>query len=237
MKKICGIVATMVLLLTGCSKPQDAIVPTDMSTWDKELAPQIQKLSKEDKELFASYAMRLKVAEGFGGTGIPMGTTVGQAIEQQKAWGAEQEKKRAEEAALRDKLEKERAAARAAIDGAVTVTLLEKKQLPRDWEVRRISDTQVFRIGVHNKGEKEVAGVAGSIEFIDIFDKPFGAVSFSITENIKPGGEYVWTGSRDYNQFVADHKAVWNAETGKFKTRFVPKAVVYSDGSKLLAEE
>lgn len=235
--KIRSIAAVMVFVLAGCSKPQDAIVPTDMATWDKDLAPHVQKLSEEDKKLFAAYALRVKLGEGFGGQGIPMGTTVGQAIEQQKAWAADQEKKRAEEAALREKLEKERAAARAAIDGAVTVTLLEKKQLPRDWEVRRISDTQVFRIGVHNKSEKEIAGVAGSIEFIDIFDKPFGAVSFSITENIKPGGEYVWTGSRDYNQFVAEHKAVWNAETGKFKTRFVPKAIVYSDGSKLLADE
>jgi hypothetical protein len=54
-----------------------------------------------------------------------------------------------------------------------------------------------------------------------------------MAEKIKPGGEVTWEGGRDYNQFISEHKAVWNLEEGKYKTKFVPSAIVFSDGSQL----
>lgn len=219
--------------LAGCSKPTETIIPSDMSAWDKELAPQVKKLSEEDRRLFAAYVARAKIGEAFAGKGVPLGTTVGQAIDEQRKWLVLQEQKAAEELALKEKLEKERLAAEAAIASAVTVTLLDKRELPRDWEVRRISDTQVFKIGVQNKSDKEIVGIAGTLEFVDVFDKRVGAVSFGISERLKPGQDFVWTGSRDYNQFIDEHKAVWNLEKGKYTTRFKPEQVVFADGTKL----
>lgn len=70
--------------LGGCSKPTDAVIPSDMATWDKELAPHLKKLSDEDREKVAGYLMRAKVGEVFGGKGMPPGTTIGQALEDQK---------------------------------------------------------------------------------------------------------------------------------------------------------
>jgi opacity protein-like surface antigen len=234
------------LVLTACSKVKDTVVPTDMSTWDKELAPIVQKLEEEDKKLFVGYVMRMKMGEAFGakGGGIPFGTTVGQAIEQQKTWQAEferkqaaekaeRERKAAEEAALKRKLEEERAAAIKKINEAVTVTLLAKRELPRDFNLRRISDYQEFEIGVQNISKKDVVGVAGTMEFIDVFDKSVGGVNFKVSQTIKPGATYRWVGGRDYNQFIDHHRALWNLEDGKYKTRFVPSAVVYADGEKL----
>lgn len=221
------------ILLAGCGKPTDAVIPSDVAKWDKELAPQIQKLSEADRKRVAAYLMRAKVGEIIGGAGVQPGTTIGQALAEQQKWEVEQAAKRAEEEALKRKLEQDRAAAAERINRAVTVTLLDKRELPSDFRARRYSQQQQFRIGVQNISDKPIIGVSGEIKFIDVFDKEVGAVSFRISERIAPGATYTWTGVRDYNQFIDSHRALWDLEKGKYKTRFVPEMIVYEDGSKV----
>jgi hypothetical protein len=221
--------------LLGCSKPTDAVIPSDMAAWDKELAPELKKLPEGDRERVAAYLMRAKMGEAFGGKGVPPGTTVGDALAAQKKWEADQAAKRAEEEALKKKLEQERAVALEQLNKAVTVSLLAKRELPRSYDSGRYSDYQQFRIGVQNNSDKVVIGVAGEIKFIDVFDKEVGSVNFRISENIEPGKSATWTGGRDYNQFLDEHRAVWNLADGKYSTRFVPETVVFKDGAKLSA--
>lgn len=232
MKKVAVILVTAALV-GGCSKPTDIVIPSDMATWDKELAPALQKLPEADREKVAAYLMRVKVGEAFGGKGVPPGTTIGQALESQKKWEAEEAAKRAEEEALKRKLEQERAEAMEQLNKAVTVTLLAKRELPKNFDVGRYSEYQEFRIGVKNNSDKTLAGVAGEIKFIDVFDKEVGAVTFRISETLEPGKSTTWTGGRDYNQFIDAHRAVWSLEEGKYTTKFYPEMVVFADGTKL----
>lgn len=225
------------LAVAACSKPEDAIIPSDMATWDEKLAPEIKRLPEPDREKVAAYLMRAKMGEAFGGDGIPTGMTIGRAIEAQAAWEAEQTARRAEEEALRKKLEQERSTALKALNDSVTVTLIAKEELPSNYRIGRYSEYQQFRIGAQNKTGKVVVGVSGEIKFIDVFDKEVGAVNFGMSERIEPGSTAVWTGGRDYNQFLDEHRAVWNLEQGKYTTRFVPEMVVFEDGSKLAVPE
>lgn len=236
MKKFAACVLTSAVLLVGCSKPTDTVIPTDMAAWDKDLAP-IKKLSEDDRKLVVGYLARAKMGEVFGGKGVPVGTTIAGAIDEQRQWLVERERKEAEAAALKEALAVARAQKIAALDKAVLVTLVEKRELPKNYEIKRYSEYQEFKIGVKNTSEKPIAGVAGSLEFVDIFDKTVGGVNFRITENIRPGEHVVWTGGRDYNQFLEQHKAVWNLEVGKYKTRFIPETIIFSDGSKLTTGE
>ena len=232
MKRIAALLIA-VALICGCSNPTDAVIPSDMAAWDKDLAPELKKLPDADREKVAAYLMRAKMGEAFGGKGVPPGTTVGQALEAQKKWEADQAAKRAEEEALKKKLEQERAAATEQLNKAVTVTLLAKRELPKNYDIGRYSEYQEFRIGVQNNSDKPVVGVSGEIKFIDVFDKEVGSVNFRISENIEPGKSVTWTGGRDYNQFLDAHRAVWNLEEGKYTTKFVPEMVVFKDGTKL----
>lgn len=238
------------LFLAACSKPTDTIIPSDMATWDKELAPAAQKLSEEDRKIFAAYVARMKIASVFSGgkTDIPFGTTIGQALEQQRTWQADFEKSQAEEAAkkakeeaeqraLKERMEAERASLIAAINDAVTVTLVSKGELLRDFDARRIHDQQRFVIAAQSKASTTIVGVSGEIEFVDLFDKVVGSVSFRMSERIPPGETAKWIGVRDYNQFIQEHKAVWNLEEGQYTTRFIPAAVVFEDGTKLTMPE
>lgn len=232
MKHIAALLISTAVIY-GCSNPTDAVIPSDMTAWDKDLAPELKKLPDADREKVAAYLMRAKMGEVFGGKGVPPGTTIGQALKAQKTWEAAQAAKRAEEEALKKKLEQERAAAVEQLNKAVTVTLLAKRELPKNYDAGRYSEYQAFRIGVQNNSDKAVAGVAGEIKFIDVFDKEVGAVNFRISENIEPGKSATWTGGRDYNQFLDQHRAVWNLEEGKYTTKFAPEMVVFKDGTKL----
>jgi len=231
------LVAMVSAALTGCSPPTDTVIPSDTSTWDTQLAPALKKLDDSDRVLATGYLMRVKVGQVVGGQGVPIGTTVGQAIENQKKWLADRAAAEAQEKALKEKLQQERELAAAKISKAVTVSLLELSHRYKDYNVGRYSDEQVVRIGVKNTSDTALAGVSGGVEFIDIFDKPIGRVGFSITETIKPGQDYVWTGTRHYNEFIAEQKAVWNLEDGKYKTVFKPEMLVYANGTKLVAED
>lgn len=234
MLKPCLIV--LLLLVAGCSKPTATVIPSDVAAWDKELAPAVQKLSEADRQLAAGYLMRAKLGEVFGGKGVPPGTTLGDAVENQRQWLAQQDAAEAEARALAERVKKERAALAEQINAAVTVSLIEKAQRLKDYSARRYSDEQIFRVAVQNKSQDELVGVAGELKFLDVFGKEVGAVSFTISERIRPGQIYNWVGSRDYNQFLAPHKALWNLEEGKYTTRFVPEGIVFADGRKLVSQ-
>lgn len=237
--RLVQLLATTALAFTlaGCSKPTETVIPSDVAKWDTELAPSVRKLTDADRQKVSAFLAREKIGEVMGGKGIPPGMTIGDAIAAQSKFEQEQAATAAREAALKKKLEEQQAIVRAQLEKAATVTLLSKREIPRNYSLGRISDYQEFKIGVQNSSDKAIAGVSGEIKFIDVFDKEVGSVNFRISENIAPGKTAVWTGGRDYNEFLDAHRAVWNLEDGKYKTRFVPDTVVYADGTKLAKAE
>lgn len=233
-----------VIALAGCTKPMDVVIPSDVSAWDKDLAPAILKLGPDEQKIVQGYLMRMKIAETLsaGQQGIPVGFTVRQAIADQRSWMAEKEKELAEqhakaeeEKALKERLAKQAQAAKAELQNAVTVVLLSKEQLPSNPSAGRYSGRQNFSIGVTNRTHKRMTGVSGELELMDLFEKVIGSVSFRIAETIEPGSDVRWVGGRDYNQFISTHKAVWNIEEGQYSTRFIPETILFADGSKLQA--
>ena len=215
-------------ILAACSDPKSIVIPNDMSTWDKTLKPSIEKLTEDEKKLFLGYTMRAKMGEVFGGKGIEQGMTVGKAIEQQRAWIEEHKAKEAAEKALKAKLQAEQAALKKQIDDLVTITVLELS-LQKD----RFTDNQIIKLGLQNKGAKDLRGISGTVKFIDIFDKEVGAIHFSYDNGLKAGSTASWIGSRHYNQFLEAHKAIARLEEGKYKTVFEPEMLVFEDGTKM----
>jgi hypothetical protein len=232
-----------VVFLSACSDPKQSIVPSDPAKWDTELKPIIEKLSDEEKKLLGAYLMRSKMGEAFGGEPMLPGTTVADAIQNQKNWQEETEKKAAaekllkeqkaaEEKALREKIEQEKAAIKQRIDGTVTVTVLNTYLKKVDY-----SEMQVFEIAIENKGVKDIVGIKGVVNFVDIFDNKIGHVAFGYDDGLKAGASTTWIGSRDYNQFLDAHKAIARLEKGKYTSRFEPEVIIFSDGEKLTMPE
>ncbi|SFA84866.1 hypothetical protein SAMN04515620_10534 [Collimonas sp. OK607] len=232
MKKIIALLFTMIVA-TGCSKPQDVVLSPDPAKWGQEVSDAAQKLSEDDRKLLAGYAMRSAIGTAFGGKGIVPGTTIGTAIAEQKQWILQQQAEQAEQEALKQKLVAEQLAFQKTVAEALTVTVLEKKVLPKDYHASRYSDYQTFKLGLQNKSGKDIEGVAGRVQFYDIFDKEVYSIRFSFDEGVKAGATAVWEGGLDINQFNDGQKNLANLAEGKYTTRFFPSAIVFADGTKL----
>lgn len=145
--------------LMGCSNPKSTVIPKDVSKWDKELKPAIEKLADEERGMFAGYIARAKLGEVFGSGGIPDGMTVGKAIEAQKEWLAKIGAKDKESKALREKLEQERVALHKQVDELLTVTVLNLKVVSADFQSGQPFDRQTVKLGFQNKSKKDILGV------------------------------------------------------------------------------
>ena len=221
------------VILAGCSNPKSTVIPPDMGKWDTELKPALEKLSEEDRKLFAQYMLRAKLGEVFGQGGVPTGTTVGDAIENQKSFAAEQEKKAAEAKALKEKLEREQAIIAKKIDEAVTVSVLKIGVVNAD--SYGFSQKIVMHVATENKSNRRIAAIKGRIDFYDSFDQKVGDLKIKDESDIEPGATKKSSWNKNFNQFLAEDKAFATLQEGKYKAVFVGEALVFSDGEKLVS--
>lgn len=219
--------------LAACSKPTDVVLPTDLSQWNDDFAQKIKNLSDDDKKLLTGYIVRAKMGEAFGGQGIPPGTTVGQAIDAQKQWVADQQQQQAAQEQLKQQLEAKQAAAEAELNKTIVLTFIDQKYVPHDVQAEQFDDLFEVRVGIKNTGTKALKGVRAILVIKNTFGDVVTKTRLNVEEDIPPGGEYVWEGSRKLNQFEDEDKKLMNLEDGKFSTELHPILAVYADGSKV----
>jgi hypothetical protein len=126
------IVFALIVAIAGCSNPKATVVPTSLEKMEA-IKPSIEKLSPDEKDLFAKYVVRHTVGYAMSGMfgiksdPIPEGITIGKAIEEQREFGKKQEAAEKEEKALQAKLAAEREKAMDAMRQAVSVTIMGKR--------------------------------------------------------------------------------------------------------------
>lgn len=215
----------------GCSKPTDTVIPTDLSKIDAEFTEKVKNLSDDDKQLLATYLARVKIGEAFGGKPMPVGLTVGQAIDDQKKFVAQKAAEAAEQERLRKQIEDEKAAAAAELGKTVVLAFLGQKFVPADFMNGQYEDRFQVEIGVKNAGDRPIKGVKGDLIIKNTFGEVVGKTTLTIEESIAPGRQVTWTGSRKLNKFDDDDKKLMGLEDGKFSTELRPTVVVYADGT------
>lgn len=217
--------------LIGCSKSTDAVVPTDPKQWDGEFAQKIKNLSEVDKGLLAAYLLRTQLGKALGKQGMPIGTTVGQAIDAQRQWMAEQDAKKAAAQRLKVELEAKRAATAAELSKTVVLTFMGQHYIPRNFDAGRFEGHFSVEIGVKNLGTKAIKGIKLQLVFKDTFGEVISKRSVEIEHAIPPGGEYAWKGGKKINEYIDEDRKLMHLEDGQFSTEMQPTMVVYADGS------
>lgn len=225
----------------GCSDPKSTKLPADVAQWDT-LKPQLDKLSPEDRELFTGFAMR----KAFKGTllgaasGNTDGTTVGQAIENQRNFKAAYEKQEAEAAALKAKVKAEREVAIKALRDVVTVSLVSKKvEVERGYSGIEMDRKLVISVAYKNNGSKDIAGVKGMLIVRDLFGDELSSFHISNDDTMKVGGGTVWMGGRSLRFAMGNNKDAKFADLtdDKFKVTWEPEVIVFADGTKISADK
>lgn len=240
MRKLVSLLA-IVALLVGCSDPRSTPLPSDLSKLET-IKPQVEKLSAEDRELFAKYLMRsaMKGTMFSGIAGTTDATTIGQAIDNQKTFVAEATKRAAEEEALKAKAKAEREAAMKVLREIVTVALVSKRvDVERGYSGIEMDRHLNITVAYKNNGAKDIAGVKGALIVRDLFGDDLSTFRISNDDTIKAGSSIIWTGGRSLRFSMGSNKDSKFAELAddKYKVEWEPEAIVFTDGTRLPASK
>lgn len=235
------IVALLILgVAPGCSRPKSTLVPSDPQKWD-QLADSVKKLSDDDRKEFTAYMMRVTMASAFGGNktiAVPPGTTIGDAISDQKKWETDQQAEEAKANILKAKVAAERIASMKKLSDAATVILADLTVLPKDYEASRYSDRLSFVYAVDNHTAKAISGIKGTVVFKDQFGANIERMSLSMDEDIAPKRSRTITGyGKDINQFEANDTKLAVTPLAKMHVTFEPQIINFADGSTLSAPD
>lgn len=84
---------------------------------------------------------------------------------------------------------------------------------------------------VKNLTEKDIRAFDGALIFTDLLDNEIMRIHLAINEPIQADSSVVWEGGIQYNQFFESHKRLRAEAQQNIKTVFMPKKVLFSDGS------
>jgi len=223
--------------LFGCGPmdPKTTVLPSDISTWkaDTKLEGAVKKLGEEDKRLLVAYSMRAGVGQAFGGEGIPQGTTIGSAIETQKAWEEAQRQAKVQQEALAAEVKKKQLESLKEMNTALTTSLMELKFVPSDFQAQRISDLFEIQIAFKNNTTEKMIGVRGTVVFKDVFGETITRINLSNDGDIPAGQTVIYNGSFDYNQFRDQDVKLRNTDRSKLTFEWEPDVYLFDGGKKL----
>lgn len=233
-----GLLLCLSFGLAGCSDPKNLQLPEKLEDIEK-IKPQLQKLSEEDRALLGTYLVRRALKNSplggmAGDTGSDKNMTVGQAIENQRAFVAAAAKREQEEKALAAKLKTEQEAALAVLREAATVTLISKKL---DVERGPMSGMEMGKelqisVGYKNNGSKDITTIKGTLQFVDLTGEEITRLQIDNTNTIKAGGTAVWNGKKSLTfSFHKGLQTLAELADDKYKVVWLPDAIAFADGT------
>lgn len=234
----------LLVVLTGCHNPKNTELPATVDQLPS-IQEDISKLSDEERTLLASYMMRSMLSHGLlggasGNTYIPPGTTIGQAIADQRKFVREQDVENKRQEQLKTELQKKQDAQTAQMRNSVTVTVVSKSIEPEIGYSGIVTDENlVVEFGYRNNTLKNIAGVKGTISIVDLFGDEMSAFNVSNDDTIKVGESSVWRGSRSVRYSLGNSQDRKWAELSddKYKVVWKPDTIVFEDGSQIKLEK
>ncbi|MEA9419810.1 hypothetical protein VCX22_20585 [Aeromonas caviae] len=234
-KAVLALALSAVLFGCGPMDPKTTVLPSDISTWkaDTKLEGAVKKLGEEDKRLLVAYSMRAGLGQAFGGEGIPQGTTIGSAIETQKAWEEAQRQAQAQQAALEAEVKQKQLESLKEMNSALTTSLMSLKYIPSDFQAQRIEDLFEIQIAFKNNTSEKMIGVRGTVVFKDVFGEIIKQINLSNDADIPAGQTVIYNGTFDYNQFMNEDTKLRNTDRSKLTFEWMPDTYLFDGGKKL----
>ena len=213
------------LILAACGgDPHEAVLPKDLSNWKEDLKSELKELSPEERDTLAAFAKRYN--SGTAGR-VAAGTTVRQAIMQQREYAAAEARKEAAEQAARDRVVQERENWRRQFESALTVTYVGKKLENAGFS----GDFLAVEVAIANTGHKTIKEFKGRIEF---YNENGGEITYEDVDEKEPipAGKSFHRSVRLYRLPEGIYK---DPATSPAKMRFhyKPLLIVFADGDKL----
>ena len=236
MRRAMRIGATVVALsIVACGKDPRTVRITEANK-DKvvEEIKELKGLTVEESRLLFAFLMRHNLASGLGKTPPSLvGKTIGDLISEQSSFETDAKKREEEQARLAADAKAKEDALAAELRKAVNLTVFEKEFLGSNAMAGRYQDYITLKCAYENTSGKDIRAFNGSMRFTDLFDKPILESGLTISDPIKAGAKATWHGSIDYNQFIDSHRSLRNTDLKDMKVVWIPKSIIYADGSKV----
>ena len=225
----------LALSVVACGKDPRTVRITEGNK-DKfvEEIKDLEGLSVDESRLLFAFLMRHNLASGLGKTPPSLvGKTVGDLISEQRTFETDAKKRDEEQARLAAEAKAKEDALAAELRKAINLTVFEKDFIGSNAMAGRFQDYITIKAAYENTSGKDIRAFNGSVRFTDLFDKPIFESGLTISEPIKAGAKATWEGTIDYNQFVDSHRSLRNADLKDMKIVWIPKSIIYADGTKV----
>jgi hypothetical protein len=229
------IVCLLALSLVACGKDPRSVRITDTNK-DQivEKIKDLKGLTVDESRLLFAFLLRHNIASQFGQTPPSLvGKTVGDLISEQRTFETEAKKRDDEQARLAAEAKSKEEARSAELRKAINLSVFQKSFIGSDPMAGRFADYITIKCAYQNISKKDIRAFTGQIRFTDLFNKLIFESGLTISDPIKAGQKATWTGTIDYNQFADSHKSLRNASLENMKVVWLPKSIIYADGTKV----
>jgi hypothetical protein len=224
--------------VASCGDPLDAEIPTDPAD-QVELYKATVSLGDEDKKVLQAYMERMKQEKLEGKAGVPPGTTVRVALEQQKTW----------ERTVGAKLRAEREAAQKRLQELEEKQKREKEEMEK--KMLEIATVEVVRkvmkksgfgeafdmdLKFTNKSDKELSMLIGKLQILGPDGKVLKEVKIPYRKTLKAGRSATKGGKFPYNPDRKRDVALANAKLKELTVKWIPLVYKFADGTRLGTE-
>lgn len=107
----------------------------------------------------------------------------------------------------------------------IAVTLVSK-----NFSEEQFSEAFEIVLQFNNKTGKDVRAFDGTLVFNDLLGNEILSSGIAVNDALSKGGDLIWSGSIDYNQFKQTHKAFRAAKAEDINMLFVLSKVLFVDG-------
>lgn len=114
----------------------------------------------------------------------------------------------------------------------VELALLSKRFREANYRASPAVQTAIeFELSIVNKTQQQIRAFDGELTFTDLLDNSLLSSRLAINDPVSAGSSVRWSGEIEYNQFMDSHKRLRNADMQNIKIKFVPRKLLYADGS------
>ncbi|HWW15386.1 MAG TPA: hypothetical protein VN310_12055 [Candidatus Dormibacteraeota bacterium] len=186
-------------------------------------------LTDEERQLLSGYIVRQNVSSIFQGgkPSIPAGKTIGEMIEDQRKWVAQQTKQEAAEKEKQQKLSAEIAAKETALREFVTVTLYSLKE--SDYSGMAGFEARI----AFKAGSKDIRAFQGELVLSDVLGNSLGELPVKVLTPLKANQ----SGTTGYSNLYMAFGELRGKRLEDIKAQWKPTKIIFADSAELSLPE
>jgi hypothetical protein len=235
MKNILSFVTGAILgcTLLGCVPAEQTALPDNPNdpTQMNEFQNAIKELPANDQKDIIDFITRMGEQKKAGGYGYIRGMRAQEALAKQREWIKEETARNKAEFALQEKMALEAAAKKTAdkkveseLRGICNISLKKKKKAGN-----KLSMTLKFE----NKGDKEIVGMYGKLQFLDKKDEVLKEIKIPLREKLKAKKSVTWSGDLPFNKAKEKDVAFAKIPIADLKVNWLPDNYTFADGTRI----